>query len=45
MMADVLKVTDTPIIDECVEEHEYHEYDSITSTNLNNGCNIRISIE
>ena len=45
MMADILKFTDTPIIDERIEEYEYHEYDTITGTNLNNGGDIRISIE
>ena len=45
MMADVLKFTKTPIIDESIEDYEYHEYDFITDTNLNNGGDIRISIE
>ena len=45
MMTHVLKFTETPIIDESVEEYEYHEYDPITGTNLNNGGDIRISIE
>ena len=45
MMADILKFTATPLIDECIEEYEYHEYDPITGTNLNNGYDIRISIE
>ena len=44
-MADIIKFTDTPIIDESIEEYEYHEYESITSTNFNNGDDIRISIE
>ena len=44
-MADVLNFTDTPIIDESIEEYEYHEYEPITGTNLNNGGDIRISIE
>ena len=44
-MADVLKFTETPIIDDIIEEYEYHEYDPITGTNLNNGGDIRISIE
>ena len=43
MMADILKFTDTPIIDESIQE--YHEYDYITGTNLNNGGDIKISIE
>ena len=45
MIADILKFTDTPIIDESIEEYEYHEYDLITGTNLNNGGDIRIGIE
>ena len=44
-MADILKFTETPIIEESIEEYEYHEYDPITSTNINNGGDIRISIE
>ena len=45
MMADILKFTDTPIIDESIEEYEYPEYEPITGTSLNNGGDIRISIE
>ena len=41
----MLKYTDTPIIDESIEEYEHYEYDPITGTNLNNGGDIRISIE
>ena len=44
-MADILKFTDTPIIDESIEEYEYHEYEPITGTSLNNGGDIRIRIE
>ena len=44
-MADILKFTDTPIIDESIEEYEYHECDPITGTSLNNGGAVRISIE
>ena len=44
-MADILKFTDTPIIDESIEEYEYHEQDLIHGTNLNNGGDVRISIE
>ena len=43
-MADILKFTDNPIIDESIEEYEYHEYEPITGTSLNNGDNIIISI-
>ena len=44
-MTDILKCTDTPIIDESIEEYEYHEYEPITGTSLNNVGDIRISIE
>ena len=27
MMADILQITETPIVDESIEEYEYHEYD------------------
>ena len=45
MMADILNFTETPIIDESIEEYEYHEYEPITGTSLNNGGDVRISIE
>ena len=45
MMADILKFADTQIIDESIEVYEYHEYEPITGTSLNNGSDIRISIE
>ena len=44
MMADILQFTDDQIIDESIEEYEYHEYEPITGTSLNNGGDIRISI-
>ena len=43
-MADILKFTDTPIIDESMEEYAYHEYEPITGTSHNNGTDIRIRI-
>ena len=45
MMVHILKFTETPLIDDGIEEYEYHEYDPITGTNRNNGGDIRISIE
>ena len=45
MMADILKFTDTTIIDDSIEEYEYHEYEPITGTRLNNGGDIRIIIQ
>ena len=44
-IADILKFADTQIIDESIEEYECHEYNPITGANLNNGGDIRISIE
>ena len=44
MVADILKCTETPLIDESIEEYKYHEYDPITGINLNNDGDIRISI-
>ena len=43
-MADILKFTDNPIIDESIEEYEYHEYEPNTGIN-NNGGDIRIRTE
>ena len=40
-----IKIYRFPIIDESIEEYEYHEYEPITGTSLNNGGDIRISIE
>ena len=45
MMADILKFTDSSIIDESIEEYEYQEYEAITGTILNKGGDVRISIE
>ena len=42
---DILKFTAAPIIDESIVEYEYHEYEPITGTSLNDGGDIRISIE
>ena len=44
-MADILQFTDFPIIDESIEEYEYHENEHITGTSLNNWGDVRISIE
>ena len=44
-MAVICKFAQKSLIDESIEEYEYHEYDPITGTSLNNGGDIRISIE
>ena len=45
MMADILKFTDTPMIDESIEEYKYQEYEPITGISIYNGGAIGISIE
>ena len=35
MMADILKFTDSPIIDESIQKYEYYEYEPITGTSHN----------
>ena len=40
-----IKIYRYPIIDESIEEYEYHEYEPITGASLNNGGDIRINIE
>ncbi len=42
---DILRFTEAPLKDESIEEYEYHEYEPITGTNLNNPGEIRINIE
>ena len=39
-MEDILKFTDIPIIDESIVEYEYHVYEPITGTCLNNSGDI-----
>ena len=41
----ILQFTDTTIIDESIKDYEYHEYEPITGTCINNGGDIRMSIE
>ena len=42
---DLLNFTEAPVTDEAIEEYEYHEYEPITGTNLNNPGEIRITIQ
>ena len=43
-MADILKFADSSIIDESIEDYEYHEYEPITGISLNNDGDVRIII-
>lgn len=45
MQSDILRFTDTPLTDEGIERYEWHEYESVASTNLNSAGEIRINIE
>ena len=42
---DILNFKEKPLTDETIEEYEYHEYEPITGTNLNNPGEIRITIQ
>ena len=42
---DMLNFTEKTIKDETIEQYEYHEYEPITGTNLNNPGEIRITIQ
>ena len=44
-MTDILKFTDTQLLTKASNSILYHEYNPITGANLNNGGDIRISIE
>ncbi|XP_060065445.1 uncharacterized protein LOC132545774 [Ylistrum balloti] len=44
-MMNILNFTEAPMKDDSIEEYEYHEYDPITGTNLNNPGELRINIE
>jgi len=45
MTSHILKFTEKPIIEESIQEYEYHEYESHARTNLNSAGEIVINIE
>ena len=45
MSSDILRCTENPLVDESIEQYEYHEYQHITDDNLNNKVKITINIE
>jgi len=45
MTSEILKFTEKPIIDESIQEYEYHEYEPEARTNLNSAGEIVINIE
>jgi len=42
---DILNITEKTQIDETIQEYEYHSYEPIAGTNLNNPGEIRLNIE
>ena len=40
MPSDTLKLTEDPLVDESIEQYEYHEYHPITGAHLNNNGEI-----
>ena len=42
---DMLKINESLAMDESIEEYEYHEYEPITGSNLNNPGEIRITVQ
>jgi len=45
MTSQILKFTEKPIIDESIQEYEYHEYEPQARTNLSSAGEIVINIE
>lgn len=45
MQSDILRFTDTSLIDEGIERYDWQEYEPVTGTNLNSAGNINIYIE
>jgi len=43
--AEILNITEVPLVDESIEKLEHHEYEPITGTSINNPGEIRINIE
>lgn len=45
MTSEILRFTEKPLIDESIQEYEYHEYEPQARTNLNSAGEIVINIE
>ena len=42
---DILNIKENPIVDESIQEYDFHDYHPVTGTSLNNPGEIRINIE
>ena len=45
MTSQILRFTDKPLLDESLQEYEFHEYEPQARTNLNHAGEITINIE
>ena len=45
MTSEILRFSEKPVIDETIQEYEYHEYEPQARTNLNSAGEININIE
>ena len=45
MTSEILRFREKPVIDESIQEYEYHEYELQARTNLNSAGEININIE
>ena len=45
MTSEILRFSEKPVIDESIQEYEYHEYERQARTNLNSAGQININIE
>ena len=45
MTSEILRFSEKPVIDESIQEYEYHEYEPQVRTNLNSAGEININIE
>jgi len=45
MASEILRFTEKPVIDESLQEHQFHEYEPQARTNPNSACEIVINIE
>jgi len=43
--SEILNIIEAPILDESIEKFEFHEYEPVAGTTLNNAGEIRINIE
>ena len=45
MTSEILRFSEKPVIDESIQEYEYHEYEPQARTNLNSAGETNINIE